>query len=154
MRPFVQSLVMGLLCTFVGVGMGFRVWSDAIGKGYEVMPVLAGTSSLFVGTFLWWLLVSRKSKFTIKRGLATGLLIAPVSHYFTFYIYILFANVSYWLLGIGRDAVSEPPGDPLNGIWGALGLTLWSLLFFGWMTVPAGGLIGAVYGWFLRRKGT
>lgn len=129
--------------------MGFWIWATAIGKGYEVMPVLAGTSSFLVGTFLWWRLVSRKAKITIKRGLLTGLLTVPVSHYFTFYLYILSANVSYWILGI-RGASEEPPGDPLNGIWGALGLALWSLLFFGWITVPLGAVLGAAYSWFLK----
>ncbi|MDO8520429.1 MAG: hypothetical protein Q7T11_09770 [Deltaproteobacteria bacterium] len=150
-RFIIQSLLMGLFCSAVGIGMGFFVWKTAIGKGYEVMPILAGTSSFLVGSSLWYLLVVRKPAITVKRGFFTGLLITLVSHYFTFYLYILSANISYWILG-NRGGSFEPPGDPLNGIWGALGLTLWSLLFFGWLTVPLGATIGAFYGWYLKHK--
>lgn len=151
-KNLVYALFMGLLCSAVGVGMGFWVWKTAIGKGYEIMPLLAGTSSFLVGTYFWWFLVARRLKITIKRGFWVGLLIVLVSHYFTFYLYILSANFSYWILG-NHTGVSEPPGDPVTGLLGALGLTLWSLFFFGWLTLPLGAAIGATYGWYLKCRG-
>jgi len=34
----------------------------------------------------------------------------------------------------------------------ALGLTFLSYLFLGWFTIPAGGIIGALFSWFLKHK--
>lgn len=150
-KNLVYSLFMGFFCSAVGIGMGFWIWKTAIGNGYQIMPLLAGTSSFLVGTYFWWLLVVRRSRFTIKRGFWVGFLIVPVSHYFTFYLYILSANISYWILG-NHAGATEPPGDPLTGLLGALGLTLWSLFFFGWLTAPLGAAIGATYGWYLKRR--
>ena len=63
--------------------------------------------------------------------------------------------MEYWILGWASGLLgNEPPGDPLNGLWGAGALALWSLLFFGWLTLPVGGLVGAVLLVWLRRSRT
>ena len=143
---------MGFFCALVGIAVGFWVWLTAIGKGYDDMPILGGISGFLVGAFLWWRLVARRKMITVKRGLLTGLLIVPISHYFVWYLSLLFSNVSYWVFGAKVGSLDGPPIDPLNGIWTIMVLALWSLVFFGWVTLPVGAGIGAAYSWFLKRK--
>lgn len=152
-RPIPQSLLMGLFCAMVGIAVGFRVWLTAIGKGYSDMPILGGISSFFVGSFLWWRLVARRATVTVKRGLFTGLLIVGVSHYFVWYLSLVCSNVSYWVFRQKVGSLDGPPIDPLNGIWTMVVMALWSLVFFGWVTLPLGAAIGAAYSWFLKRCG-
>lgn len=151
-RPLPQSLLMGLFCALVGIAVGLRVWQTAIGKGYHEMPILGGIASFLVGSFLWWRLVARRVAITVKRGLLTGLLIVPLSHYLVWYLSFLTGNFSYWILGQKVGSLDEPPIDPLNGIWAAIPLALWSLLFYGWLTLPLGATIGGILSFWIKRR--
>jgi len=56
---------------------------------------------------------------------------------------ILSANLQHWLFANQYSSLGEPPLNVIEAIPAALVFSFWSLLFFGWITVPAGALIGA-----------
>lgn len=138
------TLLMGALCGAVGILVGLWVSLTATGAGYERFPVYAFLAAFAGGAGLWWFVLARQGRYSLRRGAAAGALAGLVSHYFCWYLLILDNNLCFWLLGGCGSSLGEPPIDPLNGLWGAAVFTLGSLLFFGWLTVPAGALIGGL----------
>lgn len=142
--------MMGSLCGLAGIAIGGYVSLTAIGEGYELLPLFAGLAAFLTGAISWWLLLERPAKYTLLRGGLAGTLAGLISHYLCWYLLILFRNICYWGWGGCTSSLGEPPVDPLNGLWGAAVLTLGSLLFFGWLTVPLGAVFG---GMLVMRKG-
>lgn len=133
---------MGLLSAGAGVLIGLLVSSVAIGEGYELFPVYAGAAAFITASGLWWALLARQDTYTITRGATVGAVAGTISHYLCWYLFFLGANICYWLFGGCRSSLGEPPVDPVNALWGAGLFSVGSLLFFGWLTVPAGMVIG------------
>ncbi|EMP05523.1 hypothetical protein LEP1GSC124_0663, partial [Leptospira interrogans serovar Pyrogenes str. 200701872] len=82
-------------------------------------------------------------------GIFLGIVIVIISHHLTFYYFILFANIEYWILNI-RNPDNIPPLNPFSGLFVVSIGTLWSLIFYGWITLP----IGAFVGWFFTKYKT
>ena len=59
-----------------------------------------------------------------------------VSHYVTWY---------FWCVA---GSLGEPPADLLWAFLGAAGLTFYSVIVCGWVTVP----VGSALGWFFAHK--
>lgn len=141
---------MGVLCTFVGVLVGAR-FMDAPGAGWQWLPLLAGLSAFASGTLCWWVFVARRSRSSVWRGVLAGVAAALLAHYGTFYLLIVKQNFAYWAYG-AVSSLGEPPVDLARGIVGAVALTLFSYLFVGWFTIPAGAAIGGLYARFVNRR--
>lgn len=137
----------GLLAGLIGAGYGFYVQRLATGEGYEWFPVYAGLAAFVTTTFFWWLVVTRSDKRSVWRGIIAGALSGSVAHYICWYLQIIGTNLCYWFSGGCVSSLGEPPVDLLNGLWAALVLSLASLLFFGWLTVPTGALVGGLLGY-------
>lgn len=145
---------MGLLFTPVGIGVGTYVALTAIGEGYQWFPLYAGIAAFVTATILWRLLIERKQKYTTLSGIAVGALIGSVSHYVCWYLQILVANLWYAFFGTGASSLGDPPMDLLTAIPAAFTFSAWSWFFFGWLTIPAGGIIGGVFCRYLRKNRT
>ena len=139
-----KSIVMGTLCAPIGVVIGLFIGLDAIGSGYEFFAVYAGAAAFLTPTLLWRLIVARTEAYTILRGALTGAISGVLSHFVTWYLFILSSNVCYWAFGGCKDSLGEGPMNPLEGLAGAAGLSFFSLLFFGWITVPIGAILGGL----------
>ncbi|MEA3642515.1 MAG: hypothetical protein VBE63_21610 [Lamprobacter sp.] len=73
-----------------------------------------------------------------------------IAHSVCWWLFILAAWIEgTWLTG--GASPGEPSMNPLQGIIGALIFSLFSLALFGWVTIPAGALIGC---WMLRTTGS
>ena len=135
---------MGALCCPLGILIGVFIALLATGDGYRLFPVYGGTAAFITAAFFWWLIVLRRDAFRRIPGGIAGALSGIVAHYICWYIQIISANICYWIFGGCRSSLGEPPVDLLDGFWGALGLSFFSLLFWGWITAPLGALIGAL----------
>jgi hypothetical protein len=151
--PVLRSLSIGILFCPVGFGSGAFVAYRAIGEGYRFLPLYAGVSALITCSVLWWLIIERPCRRSVAAGIVVGALGGLLSHPVCWYVQILAANIGYWVLRLGAysSSLDEPPVDPLNGLWSAFVLSLWSLLFFGWVTIPSGGIIGGVFARLVKR---
>ena len=147
-----QSLVMGLICAPVGFVVGYVLLSDAPGDGLKHFQYYAAVAAFLAPTLAWWLLVERKSRLTLGRGIGAGALGAAVAHYVCWYLMIVGSNIDYWLLQGPGSSLGEAPIDVINGLWGAAGYALLSYLVIGWATLPAGALIGLAYYYFLMKR--
>ncbi len=140
---------MGALCALVGVAVGQWAASLAVGADWALLPIFSGAASFLSGWFCWQRLVARRALPPWRRAALAGGLAALLGHYLTFSLYFLWANIEYWICNLRSG---QPPADLIDGLWGAGVLAFWSLLFYGWLTLPVGGLLGAGLLTWLRRK--
>jgi hypothetical protein len=137
---------MGALCLPVGLVVGLLVGSDAIGDGWEYFFCYTTAAAFLAPALIWRLLVEKRRKMGTLRYLLAGALSAAAAHYLSWYFMIIGENVDYWLLGGPGSSLGNAPIDPLNGVWGAMVYSLYSYVFWGWLTLPAGALIGLFVG--------
>ena len=137
-----KASVMGALCCPLGILIGVFVAFLAEGDGYRLFPVYGGGAAFITAAFFWWLIVLRRDAYRRIPGAVAGALSSIVAHYICWYFQVISANVCFWIFGGCRSSFGEPPVDLLGGLLGALGLTFFSLLFWGWITAPLGALIG------------
>lgn len=141
------SIFFALSNGLIGLGIGFFVSFAAFGEGWKVFPVFSTISALLVSFFFHFLL-QEKFLFHI-HFLIMGSLVAFLSHYFTFYFFFVYANLSNKLTGGFLSSLGEPPAGLLDALWVSGLLTFFSLFMVGWLTFPLSCLTA-----YLFRKGT
>ena len=97
-----------------------------------------------------WLLPERRKRNLLVWGILAGALTGLVSHYLAWYLMFVGANICFWLSGGCTSSLGEPPASLQDGLWGAAALTMFSLVFVGWMTIMLGGAVGGVYAFLVR----
>jgi len=133
-----KTWLVGFLSGLIGLLIGLYVSSEATGEGYELLPLFAFLAAFVTSSVLWWWIAARSETHRLARGGIAGALSGMIAHYVCWYLLILAQNLCYWLTGGCLDSLGQPPIDLLSAIWGAVVLSLPSLLFFGWLTVPLG----------------
>jgi len=141
---------MGCGCSIVGLLCGLFVSRDAIGDGWSRFWIDSTVAAFLTGYAVWWILIEKRPQLFVKvegklrSGAFVGAIAGFVGHYICWYTMFLSKNICYWFTGGCLSSMREPPLNPIYAIVGALPLTLWSLLFFGLITVPAGAIVGAI----------
>ncbi|MCU0418581.1 MAG: hypothetical protein MUC38_02900 [Cyclobacteriaceae bacterium] len=137
-----------LLNAAFGLIIGAYVAVTAIGEGYEALAVAAPLAAFVIAGLMWSLLV--KQSWDSWRIALAGLFTGSVSHYLTFLFMSLGMNICYWTTGGCTGSMGEPPAGLADSLLGAFGFSFFSLLFFGWITVP----YAIVSGFVLKRLGS
>jgi hypothetical protein len=141
---------MGCGCSIVGLICGLIVSRNAIGNGWGNFWIYATGSAFLTGFVVWWTLIEKRPELFVKvegklrSGVFVGAIAGFVGHYVCWYATFLSSNICYWFTGGCTSSLGDTPINPIFAIVGVLPLTLWSLLFFGLITVPAGAFVGAV----------
>ncbi|MCC7129644.1 MAG: hypothetical protein IT297_04520 [Anaerolineae bacterium] len=133
-----------------GIGLFIRGLTDTV--DYDSFPYFAATAAFICAVGCWWWLLSRRGTYTWQRGLAAGGLAGGLAHYLCWYLIIVGFNVCFFGWGGCTGSLGDPPVDLLNGLWVSAGLSILSLLAFGWLTVPLGALAGAAAAAWYRRR--
>ncbi|WP_462322211.1 hypothetical protein [Halochromatium sp.] len=149
-KPGSSSLHFAACFALVGLAVGGYVSWSAIGDGWEFFFVYSSTAAFVTGFGLWRWRVERRQTAGCRAGLFTGALAGLLSHLLCWWLFILGAWLDHSWLTSGASQ-GEPPMNPLQGIIGAIVFSLFSLALFGWLTIPAGALIGC---WMLRTAGS
>ncbi|EJO78728.1 hypothetical protein LEP1GSC020_2118 [Leptospira interrogans serovar Grippotyphosa str. 2006006986] len=138
-----MSLILAITCSIIGLIVGIIITLTATGdyKTFPIFSALAGFSASYV---IWKFFVEKNQNYGVTRGIFLGIVIAIISHHLTFYYFILFANIEYWILNI-RNPDNMPPLNPFSGLFVVSIGTLWSLIFYGWITLPIGAFVGWVF---------
>lgn len=151
MKPWLKRTVLfASLCTPVGVGVGVYLKLTSIGD-YSEFPYYSGLAAFLAPAAIWYLMIERNKKIGIGRGVGAGILGAALSHFVCWYLMIIGANIEYWVLGRQVGSLPGPPMNPLEGVLGAFTYSMLSFLFLGWVTLPAGGLLGGLCGNLFRK---
>ncbi len=139
----------GLLCAPVGLAAGWFATLDLLGSDWSWFPASAGLASLLASSLLWYFFPGRKPGSVSRVGLmltmASG---AVLAHYLAWYIqitgfYICWTGFNGCAGALGMDII-----NPFGALVAALGFTMMSLLYAGWLTIP----LFATLGYFVARK--
>ena len=141
-----HSLLFGLLCSPVGIGVGIILrindWGIASGDGYGLGFISsAGIAAFLAPCFIWYIMIERRERISVSRGITVGALGAALAHFVCWYLFILSNYIEKLYLG----KLTENVLGPLEGILAALTYSFVSLLLFGLIILPIGALIGGCY---------
>ena len=148
-----HSLLFGLLCSPVGIGVGIILrindWGIASGDGYGLGFISsAGIAAFLAPCFIWYIMIERRERISVSRGITVGALGAALAHFVCWYLFILSNYIEKLYLG----KLTEYVLGPLEGILAALTYSLVSLPLFGLLTLPIGGLIGGICGRIFKKE--
>jgi hypothetical protein len=147
------STAMGALCAAVGALTGGLVLASATGAGYAWLLVAAPAAAFATGKLLWWLLMERSGRSDTARGVLTGVIAGTVAHYLCWYLLIGGAFACHAVTGGCTASLGDAPMNPLQAVPAAALYSGISLVFYGWLTIPAGGLLGGLLATARRRSG-
>ena len=142
-----HSLLFGLLCSPVGIGFGIILrindWgSEELTTGYGLGFISsAGIAAFLAPCFIWYIMIERRERISVSRGITVGVLGAALAHFVCWYLFILSNYIEKLYLG----KLTEYILGPLEGILAALTYSFVSLLLFGLIILPIGALIGGCY---------
>ena len=148
-----HSLLFGLLCSPVGIGVGIILrindWGIASGDGYGLGFISsAGIAAFLAPCFIWYIMIERRKRISVSRGITVGVLGAALAHFICWYLFLISSYIEHLYLG---DSTERLVG-PLEGILAALTYSLFSLPLFGLLTLPIGGLIGGICGRIFKKE--
>lgn len=135
------------MCAVCGLLAGFVFSLDVVGEGWGWLPIPAALGAFLSGWLLWRLLPERLPKRRLTWGVIAGGAAGLVSHYVTWYLFIVGLNLCYRLTGGCVSSLGDPPAGPLGAFVAAAGFTFFSWLILGWITL----LLGAALGWGFAR---
>lgn len=142
------SLYFATTSTIFALVISISIATNSIGN-YDTLSFYAPLATFLVSYSLWQTFMSKCS--SIKRGVFIGVLTVILSHYFTWYFMLIGVNIEYHILGLQVGSLNDEPIDLISGIGYMWGYTFLSLLFFGWITIPIGGIVGGMLGYFMKK---
>ena len=96
---------------------------------------------------LWRLFCVPDQLISARRGALAGVLTGLLAHPVAWYLAIA------WMYLIGeRSSLGNRTIDPFEALTGCFVFAFWSILLMGWITVPAGGVVGWILGKVLRPR--
>jgi hypothetical protein len=107
---------------------------------------VAVLSGFLTSLVMWWAIVGRARNPGVGRGLIAGIACGVLIHPVCWSLASAGNSLMIWLGKSPRQPLWEPPLTVLHEVVGVLAFSVWSLLFYGWFTVLAGGLAGGVLG--------
>ena len=148
-----HSLLFGLLCSPVGIGVGIILrindWGIASGDGYGLGFISsAGIAAFLAPCFIWYIMIERRERISVSRGITVGVLGAALAHFVCWYLFLVSSYIEHLYLGESTEKLV----GPLEGILAALTYSLFSLPLFGLLTLPIGGLIGGICGRIFKKE--
>ena len=149
-----HSLLFGLLCSPVGIGLGIILriadWGVASGDSYGLGFISsAGIAAFLAPFFIWYIMIERRKRISVSRGITVGVLGAALAHFVCWYLFLVSSYIEHLYLGESTEKVV----GPLEGILAALTYSLVSLPLFSLLTLPIGGLIGGICGRIFKIEG-
>ena len=116
--------------------------SEELTTGYGLGFISsAGIAAFLAPCFIWYIMIERRERISVSRGITVGALGAALAHFVCWYLFILSNYIEKLYLG----KLTEYVLGPLEGILAALTYSFVSLLLFGLIILPIGALIGGCY---------
>jgi hypothetical protein len=105
----------------------------------------SGLAAFAVSLPLWRIFCRSDRGISGRGGAIAGILVGLFAHPVTWYLTIVWAYTT----GV-RSSLGEPAANPVEAITGCFAFAFWSILLTGWVTMPAGGIVGWILGRVLR----
>jgi type III secretory pathway component EscS len=132
----------GIVNAIIGLIVGIFIAITTIGEGYYVFAIAAPLAAFIVGGLFWNMIA--KNEYNSTKIIITGLLTGSVSHYVTFVLLSIGMNICYWTTGECTGSLGEPPVSILSALRDSFVFSFFSLLFFGWITIPYAIAVGFI----------
>ena len=142
-----------MLCSPVGIWFGISLrtndWGVASGDGYGLGFInSAGIAAFLAPCFIWYIMIERRKRISVSRGITVGVLGAALAHFICWYLFLVSSYIEHLYLGESTEKLV----GPLEGILAAFTYSLVSLPLFGLLTLPIGGLIGGICGRIFKKE--
>lgn len=138
-----DSIEMGCLCGIIGfiIGIFFYFIADK-GVYFDNFWIYSTISSSVCGSIIWYFFVIKKNKY--ERGVMSGLIISISSQYILWYMKMVERIFCFYFTGNCTNSFGESPPNIFSSLYISAMLLLISLLSFGWVTLPLGGVLGGI----------
>lgn len=133
-----RSLIFAFSCSLVGLAIGIYISITATGKGYEIFGLYAGVASFIMSFITWYFIIDGQKNRNTLISLLISVAMVAISHHLTFYFATIYQNICFYTFDACRSSLGEPPMNLFVAIYMLSPITVMSLLFFGWITVPVG----------------
>jgi hypothetical protein len=134
------NLPVGLLTIIIYLSNG-----NSDDSGFWIFEFSIAIASFLAPALLWYVIIERKKRLSIKRGIVVGVLSTVLSHFFNWYFFLLIGYVSFMIVGPEGTFSGNDPINPLFAIIAALTYSTVSLFLFGILHLPIRGLIGDMF---------
>ena len=144
-----RSLIFGLFCLPVGLLAIAMIFSNNnyYDSSWWRFQFSIAAASILVPAFLWYLIIERKKRFSMKRGIVVGVLGAVLSHYFSWFFFLYISPLLEQ-----KPEILDGGVDPLLfSMKASLTYSTVSLLLLGLLHLPVGGLIGGSYANYIKK---
>lgn len=121
-------------------GGAWQNWWATIPPDFTTFPLIASLTSALLGPALWWRMIIKPGRLSVRRGIAVGALIGIIAHPVVWYVALALA----YFTGRSTVAATILVTNPLQDLLSAVVLAMFSVLFVGWLTALIGGVVGGV----------
>ncbi len=133
----------GFLAAFLSLNFYFNI---VIHRNSAIIPNIglfygaATLAALLTGSFMWWYFVTKPGRHTLKQGIMVGVIASIIAH-----------PVAWLLAGFITYLGNIPlfTGFVIRSLFDvlfvALFVSMFSLLYVGWLTALVGGVAGALF---------
>ena len=139
-----NAIKFGILNSIIGLILGIYIAYSAIGNGYGILAIGAPISAFVCGIYFWNLIFKKSTENRNGKLILIGFLTGTVSHYLCWILLNIGMNICYWTTGNCTSSLGEPPAEIWQMLIFGIGTTGWSLLFYGWITIPSSIGIGFI----------
>ena len=130
-----NAIKFGILNSIIGLAVGIYITDFSIGDGYWIFIIGAPLSIFICGFFFWKLFFKKSAENKNGKLLLIGLLTGTVSHYMCWVFLSVGMNICHWITGNCTSSLGQPPAQIWQMLVFGVGMTAWSLFFFGWITI-------------------
>ena len=139
-----NAILFGIGNTIVSLIIVILAKNNAVGNSYDAFSFIIPISAFITGFILWKLMTRSNSKPStlsiIFNGLSTGVLYLIL----TFVMIVVYLNLCYQLTGNCLDSNGAAPEGIFNMLPSALFLSIYALLWFGWLSVLGAIFVGLI----------
>ena len=138
-----DSVKYGISNSLVGIAIGLHTTTrnDSYYLFIYILPI-----SFFITSVLFWKLFvdGRILKVESKRNkvVFTGFLTGFISHPISFIVLYIIGNIAYWLPFIDNYNIIDSPVNLINMLISSFILSIFSLIMYGWITIPSAIILG------------
>jgi hypothetical protein len=143
---FVFTIVFGLCVFWIQSILGGGPAGPEETRMLREVLVVAVLSGFLTSLVIWWAIVGRARKSGLGRGLISGIACGVLIHPVCWSLAGAGNSLMIWFGKSPRQPLGELPFTVAHEVVGVLALSVWSLLFYGWITVLGGALAGGVLG--------
>lgn len=132
MKSWIQY---SLINTILGTLFGFYILYTSIDSDKFLIFTTTVLSSFLVSAIVWKIVIKVDNELKNNKIIVLGFLVGTVSHYSTFFLWGIIRLVCYLTTGNCTSSMGSPP-DLFGVFIASFLLAFFTIIFYGWITVP------------------